>query len=175
MPAPYNNLRSKLNRGICAYLIGQAVGTVANVLSSNSSVDKTYPLVTVQAVRGTPDPPLTGDYRCQIHVSVKGSNVQDPKQSPQANRILFDNLCAKTYDALMTTTDNGTLLSTALLITAAGRALATSDPTNNADMADFTVQNWFDGGFGMGDPDAEGCSWIEVFLFEAICCASNTD
>jgi len=174
MAAPYNNLRSKLNRAVCAYLVTQGVGTVDNILASNTNAAKSYPLVTVQAVRGMPDPPMTGDYRCSVQVAVKGSNVQVANASPQSNRILFDTLCGKTCDALMIG-DTSTLMPTALGITAAGRALFAGDPANNADMADFTCINWFDDGFGIGDPDAEGCSWIEVFLFTAICCASNVD
>jgi hypothetical protein len=175
MAAPFNNLRSKLNRSICAWLISQEAGDVTNVLPTNTAVIKTYPVTIVQAVRGTPEPPMSGDYRCQVHVMVKGTELAGANQSAQQSRINFDIQCARVCDALMMTADNSTLLYTAQSITAAGRALAAQDAKNNADMADFTCINWFDEGFGLGDPSAEGCSWVEVFIFSAVCCASNTD
>lgn len=176
MAASYNNLRSKVNRAICAYLVSQNVGTNANILPADSQISKTYPLVTVQGVRGTPAPRNTGDYDIEVHVSVKGSAVIVPNPGganpAQQSRITFDTLLQKTNDALMMTADNQSLIYTAQQITTAAQALAAADAANNGDLANFTCINWFDEGFGMGDPSEEGCSWIEVLIFRAVCCAS---
>lgn len=137
-------------------------------------------------MRGTPEVPLTGIYRIQTALSLKGSASQDPSEpNVQLARTQFDNRIATVYDALMQSDDGDTLKATARLITAAGRALATVidplDPasvrfaSNNADMADFTCTDWYDGGFGDGQADAEGCSWEEILLFDAVCCSANVD
>lgn len=185
MAAPFNNLRSKLNRAICAYLVGGGAGTVDDVLPHNSRKPKGYPNTTVRATISKPEPPLTGIRRITVHINIKGSASQDPNEpNPEAARIAFNARVAETYDVMMQSDDGQSLRATAKAITLAGRALAVPvDNTpgaaqaadNNSDMTDFTCQAVYDAGEGDGDADAEGCSWMEVLIFECICSPSNVD
>lgn len=185
MAAPYHNLRSKLNRAIAAYLISKGVGGPSDTGPANARTLSTYPRTTVRATIGKPEPPLTGNYRVPVHVSIKASATQEPDEpNLDIARKLFDERLANVFDALMQSDDDQTLRKTADDITAAGRALAVAVDAspeavqfaaNNADMVDFTLLGWYDGGFGDGEPDAEGNAWEEILIFEALCCASNVD
>ena len=176
----YNNVRSKLDRAIAAYLVSAGAGTVADTFPYSSTASKSYPNTTVWAQRAIPDPPMTGIRRVTVHVSIKGSAVNAPKeQNPEQARVAFDARVSAVYDALMQTEDGETFNATAEAITEAGRALAESDDAtvaaNNADMADFTCSGWYDAGEGGGEAKAPGCSWEEILIFEALCSPSNTD
>ena len=188
MAAPYHNLRSKLDRAIVAYLISAGAGSIDDVLSSRTRKARKFPNTTVKAGRGVPDPPYSGNYRVTVYVSIKYSATQEVKEpNPGLARTQFDQRVAQTFDALMQSDNQQDLHQTATLITAAGRNLAVdpnngTDPVtkqeaeNNADMADFTIMQWIDQGFGSGpDEDAEGNNWEEVLMFEALCCPSNVD
>lgn len=190
MTTHYSNLRSKLDRAICAWLVNQLVGGVDNILPFASVKISPYPNVEVHSTLSKPDPDFSGNRRVQVQISIKGSATKDPNNPDSENpRIQFDNLVAAVGDALMQTDDNGVSLNaTARGITTAGRALAV-DSTNgaipaavqfakdNADMVNFTCQMWIDAGEGDGeiDADEEGCSWNEVLMFEALACPSNVD
>lgn len=105
-------------------------------------------------------------------------------------RIQFDARVATTGDALVQKYADPadghtmTLQATADDITSIGNALAVdasngADPdqvqfaANNADMADFTLQGWFEKGFGRGTADDGGNNWERVLMFDAVCCASK--
>lgn len=187
--APYSNLRSKLDRAICAYLVSQGVGGDENILPFASPINSGYPNVVVHSVTSKPDPDFSGNRWVQVHITISGSATKDPdKPDSQNPRVQFDNLVAAVGDALMQTDDDGqSLRATAELITAAGRATATTvdlnDPVSvqfaedNKDMADFTCQMWLDVSEGDGEitADEEGCAWKEVFVFNALACPSNVD
>lgn len=173
MAAPFNNVRSKHARAITAWIISQGAGTAADTSPVFSASSNVYPVTTVRPTRGNPDPPLTGNYRIVTHVSIKGSAAKLTGQAnPNAGRIAFDARVAKVGDCLMQSDDDQTLRFTAAGITAAGRALAVSDPTNNADMAEYTCLEWDDGGFGDGAADEDGCAWEEILIFNAYVCGS---
>jgi hypothetical protein len=176
MAAPFNRLRSKLNRAICAYLIKEGCGTAADTAPENSQQIKSYPNTTVRAGIATPNPALTGNRDIPVHIGIRGSAVRDPANLTDVTtaRKAFDDRLASVYDALMQG-DGATLRATAAAITAAGRALAISAPGTNADMADFTCQAWYDGGEGDAEPDQEGTRWEEILIFRAFCAPSNVD
>lgn len=181
----YHNLRSKLNRAVAAYLVSAGCGSVNDILPAQSTATRPYPNTTVKSTIGTPDPPLSGDYRVKLHISIKGSATQGVSEpNPQLSRVNFDNRVSQTFDALMESDNGIDLEATAVLITAAGRALAVpadGSPAailfaqNNADMADFSCLQWVDGGFGDGPANDEGCSWEEILIFDVLACASNVD
>lgn len=182
MAAPFNNIRSKLARAICAYLASQPngvnCGTAADILPYNTTAEKTFPNTTVKPAVATPDPPLTGRYSIPVHISIKGfagQSANDRQADPETPRDAFDSRLANTFDALMGSDDGQTLRVTAKAITAAGRALAVSDGAHHADMANFTLTGWYDGGFGEGQPDEVGCDWEEILIFNAVCCGENVD
>lgn len=180
MPAPYHNLGSKLDRAIVAYLISAAAGTAADILPANSRAKKNYPVTVVQSRRGIPNPDLSGNYLVDVRVMVEYSAVQEPNEAnAEKNRVAADLRLAKTYDALMQSDNDEDLRATCGLIEAAGRALvnagSATDKANNADMADFSINGWYDKGFERGEPDQEGCAWVEVLNFQCSCVPSNVD
>lgn len=181
----YGNIRSKLTRAICAYLVSKGnCGTVNDILPNFTTANSGYPNTAVTATISRPDSQFTGSRRIPVQISIKGSATQDDAETnPNQPRVDFDNRVQNTSDNLMQTDDEMTLNFTAAAITAAGRAMAVdasngADPVqaqfaaDNADMADFTCQNWFESGEGDGQADEEGCSWEEILLFEAIACPS---
>jgi hypothetical protein len=183
----YNKLRSKVNRAIAAYLVTQGAGGPDDVSPANSTGKKGFPFTTVQATLSKPEVQLTGLRRVSVHISIKGSAVQNPDEpNPDQSRKDFDDRVGATYDAMMQSDDGQTLRATADAITTAGRALAVDasngvDPVqvlraaNNADMVDFTCQNVYDTGEGDGEADGEGCSWEEILMFDVIASPSNVD
>lgn len=180
MPAPFNNLRSKLDRAICAWLISQGCGSVDDLVPFLSVKELKYPNTKVHSTLSQPDEKFTGNRRVKIQISIKGA--ADPDEG-ESSRIEFDQRVAQTMDALMQTDDEQTLAFTAAAITTTGRAMAV-DPTfgmdltaaqfakDNADMADFTCLEWYEAGEGDGLADAEGCAWEQVLMFEAVACPS---
>lgn len=166
----FNNVRSKLARAIAAYLIAQGAGTAEDTSAANVTDDSTYPRTTVRPGIASPNPPLTGNYRIRVMISIKGSAVSDIGQNA---RVSFDTRVGAICDAMMNSDDSQTLIATAQGITAAGRALAIAD--DNADMSDFTCLDVYDAGFGEGEASSEGTSWEEVLLFDADCCGANVD
>ena len=173
MPAPYSDLDYKLNRAIAAYLIsvGGLCGTAADIFPDESANPNKYPNTEIQTVSGQPYPKFSGDYRCRVQIIISESAV---KGTP----LTFSKRVGATVDALLQTdtTDGQTYRATEALINSAGRALAVSDPANNADMVDFTVQDWTEAGFGRGQiQDGEGCSWRKVWMFDCTVCGSNVD
>lgn len=185
----YSNLRSKLDRAICAWLVNQGCGSVDDINPFAQTKLTPYPNTEVHSTLSKPDPDFSGNRRVSVQISIKGSATKDPANPDSQNpRIQFDKRVAATADALMQTDDNGVSLNaTARSITTAGRALAAvQDPTDpvavqfaadNSDMADFTCQMWIDDGEGDGEitADEDGCAWNEVFMFVALANPSNTD
>ena len=176
MAAPYHNLGSKLDRALVAYLIGQGAGTARDVLPSNHSGTREVPFTVVSAHRGTPNPAAMGTYDVDVRVQIEGLAGNQPgRGSRHQNRLLFDARVAKTYDALHLSTDGVSLLATADAITAAGRALAVSDPDNDADMVDFGCLYMTDLGFDRGEPKDEPGTFLEILNLRCRCCPSAVD
>lgn len=44
---------------------------------------------------------------------------------------------------------------------------------DNWDMADFSVIQWLEAGFGEPEAEDDGCDWAETIMFDAVCCPSN--
>ena len=176
------SLRSKCDRAITAYL--QSMGVAGDIYPANSSAEREVPCVTVLSHSGRAEVPITGIYRFQVRIRIQGHAGQQPDETnPEAQRVSLDELVVGVSDAMMQSGDGDDLQATAAAITASGRALAT-DPdaqraANNADMVDFTCQSLYDTGLDGGNPSTgggvDGNYWVEDLLFEAVCCATNTD
>lgn len=176
MASPFNNVSSKLSRAICFYLISAGVDPIGGVNPIYTEDTSTYPNIKVIPQLLRPDPHYSGNYRGAVAVSIKGSVAGAQNQTAQAAREAFDTLCASTLDALSLSSDSGgDWQATANLINTAAYAQAVASPTTDSDLADFTMLQWIDGGFGPGKADAEGCSWEVVLMFEALCCGSNVN
>lgn len=170
------SLRSKLDRAIVARLRDQGVCT--NIYPANSSDVREFPNVTVWSHAGTQDPAFTGTYRFRVDIHVQyQAAVQQEEVNPEANRVALDALTDSVYAALMESDNGYDLQATAGLITASGNALAAAADTtdeailraaNNADMAEFTCQQWLEAGLDGGIPDDGSTSWREILQFDAV-------
>jgi len=185
MADPYNKLRSKLDRAVAAYLVSVGAGGPNDCLPHNTVLANTYPNTDVHSTLSRPEVALTGLRRVMVHISIKGSAVNKPDEpNVDQGRVEFDKRVGVTMDALMESDDGQTLRATARAITAAGRALAVAvdgsdaailKAANNADMVDFTCQAWYDAGEGDPETNADGCSWENILMFEALASPSNVD
>lgn len=186
MAAPFNKLRSKVNRAVAAYLVSQGCGSFQDTVAANTQAPTGYPNTTVHATLSLAEVNMTGLRRVKLQISIKGSATTDPGQPNEDSvRVQFDNRIALVYDAMMQTDDGQTLRYTARAITAAGRALAVSQQpgnpdsdqlaANNADMVDFTCQAVYDMGEGDGEPSEDGTAWEEILLFDILASPSNVD
>lgn len=177
MAAPYSSPRSKIDRAIVAYLISADVGTAASISPAKYSSIRTLPCIIAHSHEGTPEDEMTGDYRFKVKMCVKSAIKDQPTEAAGTQAASSDELFAEMQDALMQSDNDQDLRATAVLITASGRALATSDPTNNGDMADFTCKTWYDKGFDgeLAEDGNGGVFWLEIALFEAVACSANVD
>lgn len=185
-PLPPTSLRSKLDRAIVAYLISVGIGDQTNVLphKTHRKMDA-LPLVIVRSTVGMPEG-QDGNDRIRVRISILGSaGVDEDEPNPVVSRVNHDALIGKVRAALRQSDNGGaTLDATCVLINVAGRALAVpadASPEaalvaqNNADMADFTLDQWYDAGFGDGEPLDSAYAWEEVLLFDAVACELNVD
>jgi hypothetical protein len=180
------NLQSKLERAIVAYLVSKGCGTNLDIFPFESLRDRSLFLpgstgnTTIQTSTALVDIQFTGNYRIPVLVSVQGSISQGPgATNPGGPRVAFDGRVAVTGDFLNQTDNGQNLQATATDITAAGRLLATTgsaqEQANNADMVDFTINGWFEKGFGKGEAKEANAAWEIVLLFECVCCPANVD
>jgi hypothetical protein len=198
MGAPFNNLRSKNDRAIVAWLVSQLPqralpnkppGNFTYIFPANWSgeVDLSLgPVVFVKSHSGRPFEGQTGAgvWDFQVEISIVGPAAQQPGEiNPWQERVAMDTLLAQTIDALSMSNDGmQTYALTAENISTAGRLLATTgtpmEQAGNADMGDYTCQYWYPALLDGGYPRAEGgaadtTNWKEIAGFRSICCGSN--
>lgn len=165
------NLLSKLDRALVAYLISQGAGTLENIFPAKRSLGKTLPITIIWAQKSTEDPPCSGDYMCDTAVMVKTPPLDSAGDADNAKRVSSDALVAAVFDELKRGLDSGSE-TLAAAITTAARALAVSDPTNHADLADFTALAVLDGGMEQG-LNEELDVWVDTFNLQILCCGKN--
>lgn len=187
--AACTNLASKLSRAICAYLVSKNIDQ-KQVYPLFSTKDRTFangPIVTVVVAAGQANPKLTGNKKFQVHLQIDGSATNDGSVGAgELQRVAFDALVGAVHEPLVQSDDNETFEATALAINVAGRALAVAGSADaeaakedwrkaqyNRDMADFTMTEWEDMTFGIGQ--AEDCRWRITLVFTATACESNVD
>jgi len=179
MPDPYYDLSSKITRAIRALLISSGADIAANIIAAPASTDRTVPNTTIDAGDSVPEIQGTGIWRFpNITITLKDSAAIQPGATNLSAPLLAANArFSSCVNTLLKSDDLSTLLYTAKAITTAGRALATSDPTNSADMADFTIQWWEE--VHLSSPSKHehdgGTFWISQLTFSAVACASAID
>jgi len=179
------NIRSKNDRAVVAYLkpIVLAVNPLAKIYVCNHSGDRdeSNGIVDVVTSQGPEDPPFTGNHILNVRIRIAHHAANQPGQTNlDANRLALDAMVDAVFDA-MHISDNGcNYQATATLITAAGRALATTgtaqEQTNNADMTDYTCQ--FVQGFtyvGAPEDGEKSVSFVELMNLQMRACPSNVD
>lgn len=183
--ATCTNLASKLSRGICGYLVSAGINQV-QVYPQFTSKARTFangPIVTALIYPGSPDVKFTGDLRFKVGISIKGNALDNSNTASEADRVAFDAMVGKVYEALTQSDDDRTFRATTTALNAASNAMAVAgtgpqeaakqpwiQAQYNADMSDFAVTQWTDAGCGAGK--AEDCHWEAMLLFEATACES---
>lgn len=182
MGAPFNIVGSKNDRAICAYLYSAKVGaTRNNCQPANSRQKMDLPYFTVVTTDGTPEPNAAriGNWWVNVVIAFYFSATALPTNvNPEGPRVTMDAMVATIIDSLMLSDNGGQdMKATARLITAAANALPgvaeNNIGANNADMGDYTMQDWFPTGFQRGKPDEETAVWLEKFHFKALVCPSS--
>ncbi len=178
-----NNIRSKLDRAIVAYLKTK-LPSGTNIYPANNSGTKALPNITVRSHRGRATIPFDGswDFLVQIEAHYPAA-LQPGEANPDALRVAGDLLFDSAIDALMQTSNQVDLSETAAQISTAGRLLQSVgtaiEQANNADMLAFTCQIWanaeLDGGNPAQDGGADTTRWAEIARFNATACPSNVD
>jgi hypothetical protein len=165
------NVGSQLDRAIVAYLISVEAGTADDTFPANGTGDKELPNTIVRSTGSTHAPMEGGNEQWTVSIMVRASAVDPETGEPsESARVALDNRVGLVLAAMLQSEDGQTLNFTADAITTAGRALAVSDPTNNADMDQFTCQAVYYNGAQRGNPDGEDAVWVEMRNFTIHCC-----
>lgn len=172
---------SKVDRAVCAYLIGGGCGSDASVTPQFSTATKKLYNIIVRTTDGDHDAELTGSFNCNFQIQISQSASQQPKEpNPQGKIVTMDALVDLVRDLMCLSSDGGnTLRETASRIQSAGRALATSADAqvaaNNADMAEFSFTDIHLKRFVRGEPDSDSGKWMEIIFFSARACDAAID
>jgi hypothetical protein len=181
------NCGTQLERAIRALFIEKGAASVADCFISNDSTERADladGLTTVRAFQSTTnEAELSGNETFQVVILnefwVRGSPNEE---NLSLNRVRLDERVGRQMRCLLqailrdgATTDSGTLDGTCADITSAGRALATQDAVNDADMTEFTCLKGRYLGMARGEPADQSCSWAELRNFEFTVCPANVD
>lgn len=168
MAAPYNNPGSKLDRAVAAYLVSAGAGTSDEVYTSADSRERQRPSVTVSSLRGQEEFPFSVNWVIELQVKITApAAMQSGDTNFEKYRKLFDARVATTYDALHQNADGEDgYEQTARNITNAALLLASNNPTDHADLADFSCLFFQDMGFERGEPNDQSAAFIEILKFK---------
>ena len=166
------DLQSKINRAVRAWLVSQNAVAATQCIAAPASFGRTLPLTVIETGDGMAILEQPGNFHfADVRITMEDSaavqpNMADP-QTPRANANAHWTAVA---NALSQSNDNYTLLYTAQQITIAGRALATSNPADDADMADFTMLWWEPAMQGSAKKAEDGTFWQREIAFGCIAC-----
>ena len=178
---PVPNVGSQIERAVLAFL-QDAYGDDAdkyNFYFSNDWKLRKAPYVEALAHKASATEPHTGDktFAVRIEWKWKGNN-EAGQENPDANWKSINDFVGIGEAAFGQTTGGNpdTLPATVSAeINRCGRALAVSDPDNQADMADFTCKN-VEYKADQRAESSEGAFFIkEVRNFEITACPANVD
>jgi hypothetical protein len=183
MPEVNYDLGSKITRAIRALLINAGAGTVDDTIAEPFSGKRELPLTNIASGDGVEMVECPGLYRFPAIILTleDDATVQPFEVNSNAPLISANSRFSKIKNALMQTDTGTDLRLTAISITAAGNALAVSDGTpegdkralDNADMADFTVQDWRAVSFPVAKLAGDkGTFWEREISFECVACAA---
>ena len=179
MPTPTGDLQSKINRSIRAFLIANAAGvTVDNCIAAPAAFDRN--IATTGQFTGieTGDGDDNSDFGPgnvhfpHILITLEDTSVVVPGQATNIPRDNANAHMTAVFNAMNQSNDMATLFYTAQQITLAGRALAVGDPTNDADMADFTMLYLWAGMTGSAKQSPDGTFWRRELTFSCVACNS---
>ena len=172
------NLADKLDRAIVAYLIGEGVGTASNIWPAENANLKTLPCIVVATGDMKPEAEdyASGNRVCDVEIAVKSKGYPDmgDDDGDDAQKILDikaanNTLLAACFDAMTKQGQTGDRLYEAINAAAAAEALA--DPTNNSDLAEFSIIGLQQTGESRTIDD-DGI-WVNSINLAILCCASD--
>lgn len=170
------NLRSKNDRAIAAYLRAavDSVDSTVPIYPANYSGIRSVPLVDVFTTQGAESPPLSGNHILSVKVRIEYPAANQPDDTnSESKRLALEAMATAVFDALHLTDNGVNYDATAAAITEAGNALATSDPSNNADMDDYTCMMFYGVEYFGGQDDGESNNFIEVIRFNVLAAPSG--
>ena len=180
---PIPNVGSQLERAVLALLRDayDADGADYKFLFSNDWQTRTAPYIEVLAHKSTEVVPHTGNETFMVRIEWKwrGNNVAGQTNNDanwqDINEFVGIGMAALSQTAGNLGNPNTLPFTVAAEITRLGRALAVSDPTNQADMADFTCSYVEFKGSQRAESDGVDFFIKEVRNFEMRACPYNVD
>jgi len=176
MSAP-TNLSSKLSRAICNYLVTAGAVAFDRCFWQGSRGDhnlESGPIVEVTVGKCEVSPTIRiGNRSYQVFVAVSGKTVRDPSDTnPETERVTFDAQVGAITAVLVTDDARNAINAAAALMPTPvdGTDEAIQFAENNADMADFTILEWYDNGDGQFD--VEPGNFGTQLEFIAVACES---
>lgn len=164
MAAPFQKMLSKTARALVAYILATPPDglTAVNCVPTKKSTDKTgTPLVICHCGQWSPDEANPGRSIVTADIIVKTEN----SGSDETKRKDSDALQGSTFDLFYSDIGTTDLTVLADAITNAARAVAASDPDNNADLADFKCDEIRILG-GSVDCDEQATVWTDTLQIE---------
>jgi hypothetical protein len=169
------NLGSQIDRALRALFLADGAVTAEQVfVVTDFRTRPAPPLLDIKTTSCTPVVPFTGNYSCQVDLFFKFSAVTDT----ELDRVAMDQFVGGVGYSLFRGDYNDGMPTVCAAINAAARALAVSDPANNADMAGFTVSRITPGterrGFPIGaEGGVDGSYWVEQRSLEIMACSET--
>jgi len=173
------NLGSQIDRALRALFIADEAVTEDQVfVVTDFRTRPEPPILDIKTVSCHPVVPFTGNYTCSVDLFFKFSAVvADDDADPGSHRREMDEFIGKVCNSLFRGDYGDGLPTVCAALETAGRALATSDATNSADMEGFSVFRIVPGGESRGFPISEeggvdGSYWVEKRSLEIMACSA---
>lgn len=180
---------SKISRAFSAYLISAKCGSKDDILQFRGVSQKGLPNTVVDfATTGTAEPENMQNTRVTVAITIRSSATSgNGSDNPDAPWILHNQRIDAHYSALTQANEGDEDLElTRKLINQAARSLAVdqsngTDPdaaqfaANNADMENFTINEYHYVGVGLGREDEDGTYFEDVLMFSVLACENNVD
>lgn len=171
------NVGSQIERAIAAYFVSAGIGDTTNNHVTNDNTDRVAPLNDILAHSSSEEVPNSRIEAYQVRISSEFPAASQPGDAAGWNWQQINSWTGKVM-AVMSFRNDGDrdFRAVADLITACGRDLATTDPTNNADMSDFTCSKVIYKGAKRAGTNAAGALvFVEQRNFEIHAVCANVD
>jgi hypothetical protein len=183
MPDPNSDLQSKICRAVKAMLVSEGAGSAIDTFIELSSDPRPLPNTTISTGGGDELVKYSGIWKFQnVRVEMRdNATVQPTEINPVAAIVAATERYNRIRTALSRLGNSGEFTYTPALLTAAGRALAVSDGSeegdqraeDNADMAYFTITWWNITGLSAPQSNSEATCFESELQFECHACNGN--
>ena len=171
--ANYHNLLSKCDRALMAYIIAGGSGTSADTYPAKRSQDRDLPCTICYSESCVELAHYSATYSVKASIIVRSNAPTESGWDPSQPKLDSDARVAQTFDLFHTDLDSsGDKLADD--ITAAARALATTDPDRHGDLANFTLQNIKIAGIEANFEEGS-IVWNDTLNLVMVACPANVD